>query len=383
MPADLSVLLRDAADDVPIAAPDLDAVAGVARQRTRIARVRAGAVVTVVAAIALAASSVRTTGDETDVASSPPTTSSTGRAIVAFANAALDERIVVFAPADAPGAGRIASIRGSEVDVVGEAPTSHGDFPHPVLNVGDRLVWSDGTTAWSSPADLHGQLERVGEASFLVPAVEADRVWLVDGGRAMVEVTVDGLVTDELALDAATWPIREVETGMLVDVGGRVAVLGERGELGPTFPGVAVAASATHVVTGAGTIADVRSGDLSGIGVPGWTFAEPALDVAFSNDGRRLAYLTGPSGTRLAALVVVDLGSGEVVQRARLQSVDHPGRLRWSPQDDALYLLDLRPSTVDGARRVIGVPAGGAPQTVARFGSGGAGYHWLAVADDR
>ena len=380
MPADLSVLLRDAADDVPISALDLDAVAGVARRRTRIARVRAGAVVTVAAAIALATSSVGTTSDETDVASSPPT-SSTGPAIVAFANAALDERVVVFAPAGTPGAGRIASIRGSEVDVVGEAPASHGDFPHPVLTVGDRLVWADGTAAWSSAADLRGPLERIGEASFLVPAVEADRVWLVDDGRAMVEVTVDGRVTDELALDAATWPIREVETGMLVDVGGRVAVLGERGELGPAFPGVAVAASPTHVVTGAGTIADVRSGELSGIGVPGWTFAEPALDVAFSNDGRRLAYITGPSGTRLAALVVVDLGTGEVVQRARLQSVDHPSGLRWSPQDDALYLLDLRPSTVDGARRVIGVPVGGAPQTVARFGSGGGGYYWLAVAD--
>jgi hypothetical protein len=111
-------------------------------------------------------------------------------------------------------------------------------------------------------------------------------------------------------------------------------------------------------------------------------FKEPTTDpdrpdaeaASRSPDGRHLAAFTRATGTRLTGVTI----SGDDGDRFHhLQSVDVVvgGRLVWSPDSDAVYLL----ASADGsADRVIGIPLVGSPQTVVRLDE--RGFTWLAVA---
>lgn len=300
-----------------------------------------------------------------------PTTTSLPSSVVAIADARLDDVVIVGSPSADGVSGRIATIADDgEVDVVGRLPLVHGDFTAALLTVGDRVVWSDGAAAWAVALDGERSGPRsLGDARFVVPAVEPDRVWLVRD-RTAVEVDVHGQVHDELAVERPWRAVREVERGMLVE-DGRVAVAtAARDPNVIADQGPMLAASRTTVLLRSGALVDVTTGDVDARSIARLGIADIEL-AAFADDGTLLAFVTGPPGTRRAALHVVDLAGGGLVQHHRLQSVGRATQLTWSPDGDAVYLLD-------DTRRVVGVPIGGPALTVARFAVG-AGFEWLAI----
>ena len=128
---------------------------------------------------------------------------------------------------------------------------------------------------------------------------------------------------------------------------------------------------------------DVRREVTDGSGWPPG-FKEPTTDPAHpdaeaasrSPDGRHVAVFTRSTTTRLTGVRIYTDGSEEAPLH-RLQSVAAVvgGRLVWTPRSDAVYLLAA--SVDDEADRVIGIPLGGRPYTVARLDE--RGFTWLAV----
>lgn len=364
MPADLSVLLRDAAEVAPVPELDLDDVRREVGRRSTRRRARTGGALLATVVVAAGATLVVRDGTPAVTAGPPPTaptpqSDDPGVLVRPYATPSLDDRVVVG------GSRFIWSIDAEEGSSYGLE--SDDISVRSIVGVGDRVVWSDTKTAWSMSALGGGEPVALGLASAVAPAIGTGRVWLVRGAEPMQEVWLDGSVQRELELPVEGRPVREVVNGMLVDVGGRFVVVGFDGR--QVLGGLGVrAASATTVLSDLGSLVDVTSGEIGPLSVSGLLLVD-IVEAAFSPDGSRLAVFTGPLGTRRAALHVVDLPSMSLVQRHRMQSVPAPRALQWSTHGDAVYLLDDEPGSTS-TRRIVGVPLGGAPQTVATIAAG-------------
>lgn len=361
MPSDLGTLLREAARP-PRHDLDLDAIASTARSRTRRRRLgTAAGLASVVALVALASN--LTTDDGRSVAATPSTTVAAERGVVVYPQQVLDDVVLLGAPVGFEATGSLLSIDLANGDVRHrnhDVPLWPGDFPHPMLVVGDRLLWADLSHAWSMPVDLGDDPVRIGEASFLFPSARRDRVWLVEQSpMRATEVDARGAVTTpEWPLPNDAWPVAATDGGLVVS-SNDVQVL---------------AAAGDRWYLGNGQLLDRSDGAVAQLPIDG-VGAEVA---AFSPDGRHLAVFTGPPGTRTAGINLF-LDGATTPRFHRLQSIEAPsfGQLAWSADGEALYLLAHPRPGGDGSMRVIGIPIDGAPETVATIDD--PGWSWLAV----
>ena len=360
MPTDLSLLLRDASDIDPIKELDLDAVRTEARARTRRHRARVASGAVAVVAVLGAGSLVVSRSDDPSVTASTPSTTTVeedvGVIVRPYRVASLDQRLWVG------GTGFLGSMHVYD----GSASTRHSDdiAVRSAVRAGNNIVWSDSRTAWTVTVD-GSHPAAIGAAEVVVPALHPDRAWLLRGEEPMLEVWADGTLVRELTLPAGATPVREVINGMLVDtVAGSIALVRPDGtEELLSRVGPVIAASDTRVLGQQGSIIDIATGSIAPLSVSGLAVTD-IVAAAFSHDGTTLAVFTGPLGSRRAALHIVDVAPMRLLERHRMQSVGTPRALQWSPLGEAVYFLDDDP---DGrrSRRVVGLPIGGSPQTVA------------------
>lgn len=305
-------------------------------------------------------------------------------AIVVYGPRGLDDTVTIGAPVGYEATGSLATLRIPDRTVQERANDVRlwpGDFSHPIVRVGDALVWADGTHAWSIRPNLVLDPIVIGDATFLVPARDDDHVWLVDrdSGRA-TEVGAAGEPRTSIALPPSTSPIAGVDAGLLVSgVRGTLLLDDRSGAVTRTFWNVDVrAAAGRRALTAAGSIIDLATGE--SVRIDRATGAPPLDPVAasFSPDGRRLAFVTGAPGTMAAGILVVDASDGSTVGFHRIGGLGNVvgSQLAWSPSGDALYFL--AGDGGDAADRVIGIPIGGSAQTVALLDR--AGWYWLAVS---
>lgn len=371
MPADLSTLLRDAVRD-PSHELDLDGIATKARRRTRGRRALTGGAAAFVVAMVVLASSLR---DEPVV---PPSVLSLGP-IHAYSPRGFDERVVLGAPVGFEVTGSlfaidVASGRTSLRDH--DVPLWPGDFPDPMLVVSGRLVWADLAHVWSAPMDLGDDPLRIATGRYLVPATDPDAVWVVREDRSIARIDVDGAAEVEGELPADSWPVAEVDGGVLLEQGGLVVWNPRSGAQRRVTTNSGVwAVSATVAYLGAGRFVDLRDGSQWYINI-----GQEVADVAaFSPDGAYLAVWTGRPQSRSAGVRIIDVHARREVQFNRLQSVEHivgTHPLVWSPDSDAVYLL-VNDGGDGSADRLIGIARGGPAQTIATIHA--TGWYWLAV----
>ena len=183
--------------------------------------------------------------------------------------------------------------------------------------------------------------------------------------------------------DAAAPPSTTTTTAAPAESAARVDVFG-RGRLGPDV----LLLGAPFGVEDRGVLLtiDLATGAVQRAVTDGsaWPpgFKEPTTDpdhpdaeaASRSPDGQHVAVFTRSDDTRRTGITII---TGDSERFHHLQSVATVvgGRLAWTPRSDAVYLLA---ASADGeADRVIGVPVGGRPYTVARLDE--RGFTWLAV----
>jgi hypothetical protein len=211
-----------------------------------------------------------------------------------------------------------------------------GDQTPRLARAGGSIV-----VGWGDPHAVRMDGSRsaiaLGDATVFVPAVEPDRVWLVDweGGRIgsgagrVWQVDIDGNVTvDPFDLPGGI-PTLGVPDGIAVEDGDSFTVYGSGGSRRDmTYDGHAIASTATQLVfcdEGCSRLrlVDYASGELRDIpfatGI-NWYWSR------LSPDDTRLAALTGTS------VFVVDLTSGESTLVAELEI----SAVAWAP-DGTLY----------------------------------------------
>jgi hypothetical protein len=339
------------------------------------ARRRRWPVLVAVAAIAAGVLLTRDAPHRKPASTTPPTTGPIPADIRVFAARGLDDTVVVGAPVGYEATGSLASIDLARKVVsqrVHDVRLWPGDFPTPMVPVGDRLVWSDGERAWSVATDLGDEPVVIGRASFVVAAGDGRRVWLVEQDP-MRATAVDAVGVGRAAtIDLPGWPLAGVDDGLLVDADGRLDLVGSSGRTVRTFWNRSAVAAGGHLaLTGSASLLDLDTGVARPTGI-----GDAVEAASFSPDGRHVAVVTGPPGTRRAGVTVLDAGTGAITALARSEgSSILAATIAWASDGRAVYFLVAAAHA--SADRVIGVPVDGSAQTVAVLDD--AGWYWLAA----
>ncbi len=225
---------------------------------------------------------------------------------------------------------RVRHVRRTQLDV--------GDVPHRILARDGRLVMGS----------------QFGDATFFLPSLHRDRVWLVDIDprvsvvRAVREVTVGGVTTvPAIVPPQRRWPLGAVGDGLLLagrngldvwdPLTGRVVrhLTVDTGTLGPTSGRIVT--SCTTPQCHALALTDPDTGAVRRIQAPGGFTFEP-WTAAFAPGGDLLAIPIRVVADGPRQLALVDVASGRVAVVP--QSSVSPGYtlVAWSASGRAVFL---------------------------------------------
>lgn len=380
MPPDLASLLRDTTDE-PIAALDLDAIAMSARRRTR--RSRATRLATGLVAIVSVATIVQLTGGQREAPGTQAGTATgapnvvSGQGFNLLAPSGFDDTIVLGAPVGYKAEGSLVAIdmhAGVAHQRMRTVPLWPGGSHHPLVVVGDRVLWTTDNEVWATSTDLSDDPAVIATASFLIPSATRGNVWLISPYQAQAtEISADGTtIQPPRSLPTNGTPRAAVDGGLLLNTpSGLVVWNPANGQSRRVYDNRAVmAAAGDHAYLGDGLELELSTGDVTFLSVaPGSSEA-----AAFSPDGRHLAIFTwSPNTAREVVNIYSDAASEPRVYD--LTSDIRSGQLVWSSDSQSLYLLTT--SREDGsADRIIGIPLGGAATTIATIDQ--RGWTWLA-----
>ena len=381
MPPDLGTLLRDTVDD-PIDPIDLETIGRTAKRRTRHSRMkRAAAGIMVIVAAATYAQLDDSGRGKTQAQAGSTTTAphlDEARGFNLLAPDGFDDTIVIGAPVGYEATGSLVAIdqhNGVAHQRIGTVPLWPGDAMHPLLIVGDRVIWAGANDkVWATSTDLRDDPAVIGAASFLLPSATPGNIWMINQNPLQAtETDVHGTIAQS-ARDLPTngWPHADVDGGLLVSTpGGLVIWDPANGDTRRVYDDRAVlAAAGDHAYLGAGLQLELSTGDVSFLGVaPGSNER-----AAYSPDGRQLAVFTWTPNTG-RELVNIYSDGGTEPRVYDLTGNIRTSRLSWSSDSTTLYILASARDD-SSAERIIGIPLGGSATTIATINQ--RGWYWIA-----
>jgi len=233
-----------------------------------------------------------------------------------------------------------------------DVPLRPGGFEHPMLIVGDYVLFTSPEGAYTLDLDLTEPAMKIAEESFLVPGSGTDKAWIVGCCEPQWFDSFDGTagaVEGRTTIDAGFgWPLAGYRDGLLfqpndTEIHGSVVYWPAGGTPEPlAFPldpqsGIHTVAGDLAVLVAPGpllSVVDLETGDTFAT-LPFESDEGNVTGVCFSPDQR---YLSAVSSTGL--LEVWELGSGATV--GRMDPSSDLWSVGWAAPTELLFITDVK-----------------------------------------